>query len=281
MIDFFKNGLNDIKNAIPFVSPAITGNICEVNKGIAESRAKPIVGISTITAIAAVILAILAADLLAGTVLAAAVSVIPGGIIVMSIYVIFFITLISTTFSLFKLDEWLTKRAIDKLAIKQFIGERGQVSFDAAGWMIKQPKLVKELIKQPGIDLAKKIHGYQNIFQMALRKGDIEVCDLLWKNMTFGDQKQVFDLSSKNIRGALGSGLSEKERVELNSRIKKFQELATQEEKNACNQFIFGTTAAAEERVLPRLPQEIKALILDLRLECQKSVHPKLDEAVA
>lgn len=280
MINYLRSGLNDLINAVPFVSPAMNGNLCEIDRKIVASRISPITGIAIINAIAVMVLACLAADLLAGTALAAAVSVLPGGLLVLSIFAIFFITLVSTAFGLAALDDWLTKRAIDKVAVTKFM-EKTQVPYEAALWIIKRPQLVQVLLEQPGVDLAKQIYGHKNIFQMALRKGGIEVCDLLWEKMTFGDQKQVFDLSSENVRGALGSGLCSNERVELKSRLEKFQKLALEEEKKACTQFIFGINASAAEHSLPRLPQEIKAMILGLRQESQKSKSPKLDGALS
>ncbi|MBA2367971.1 MAG: hypothetical protein H0V82_02980 [Candidatus Protochlamydia sp.] len=262
---------NDVINAIPFISPAIQGDICEASRSIQDSRMKPIVAMSAITALATTVLALLAADVWAGTTLAAAVSVLPGGLVALSIYAIFMISLGSVVFGLAKLDNGLTERAIDNLAITKFI-ESEQVPFDAAEWIIKRPHLVNALIEKTGLALSKPIErGYKNIFQMALCKANNEICELIWQKMTFLEKKEIFDLKGDAQSGwSLGIGLSKKDKIELNSRIQKFQKLGIQLEKNACNQFIFGVNAAADEHTLPRLPQEIKAFILNLRRESQE-----------
>jgi hypothetical protein len=167
----------------------------------------------------------------------------------------------SAFFTHMKIYNWrlhADANALDQLAVKGFMGrdENDPTPPLFCDWIIRRPEAVKQLLKNPDVNLTIKYRKYNNLFQMAVdtNLGIPQVCNLLWEKASFEDKKFVLYVGiNKNMP------IIDIFRINnLKIRSQKDNEVSI------CQQFIFFANSFSNESLLEPLPTEVKAYILYL-----------------
>lgn len=91
----------------------------------------------------------------------------------------------------FKLDELLTYRAANKLAIDEYIFEPNP-SKSTFNWLLQDNDLIKQLIKKKNVDLSKVDSDGETLLQKAVKKSFFQKITLLWDKTENNDKVEIF-----------------------------------------------------------------------------------------
>lgn len=92
----------------------------------------------------------------------------------------------------FKLDEMLTYRAANKLAIADYLNKE-KPSIGTFTWLLKDSELIKQLLENENINLSKKDDSFdKTLLEFAVDRTEFELISLLWNKSSDDEKARVF-----------------------------------------------------------------------------------------